>query len=105
MMENNFIITGIRRIVLVEKGEYPEKKTCFRTHNKSNELIFTDPEPLIAVKEHGASSVNLTCFVWCSADEYWNVFYYMQEQVKLAFDKKGISIPFNQLDIHISKED
>ena len=39
-MENNFIITGIRRIVLVEKGEYPEKKTCFRTHNKSNELIF-----------------------------------------------------------------
>ena len=70
---------------------------------KSNELIFTDPEPLIAVKEHGASSVNLTCFVWCSADEYWNVYYYMQEKVKLAFDEKGISIPFGQLDVHISK--
>ena len=70
---------------------------------KSNELIFTDPEPLIAVKEHGASSVNLTCFVWCSADEYWNVYYYMQERVKLAFDEKGISIPFGQLDVHISK--
>ena len=39
-MENDFIITGIRRIVLVEKDEYPEKKTSFRTHNKSNELIF-----------------------------------------------------------------
>ena len=70
---------------------------------KSNELIFTDPEPLIAVKEHGASSVNLTGFVWCSADEYWNVYYYMQEKVKLAFDEKGISIPFGQLDVHISK--
>lgn len=70
---------------------------------KSNELIFTDPEPLIAVKEHGASSVNLTCFVWCSADEYWNVYYYMQEKVKLAFDEKGINIPFGQLDVHISK--
>ncbi len=70
---------------------------------KSNDLIFTDPEPLIAVKEHGASSVNLTCFVWCSADEYWNVYYYMQEKVKLAFDEKGISIPYGQLDVHISK--
>ena len=70
---------------------------------KSNELIFTDPEPLIAVKEHGASSVNLTCFVWCSADEYWNVYYYMQERVKLAFDEKGINIPFGQLDVNISK--
>ena len=25
----------------------------------------------------------------------------MQEKVKLAFDKNGINIPFNQLDVHI----
>ena len=71
---------------------------------KKNNLIFTDPEPIIAVKEHGASSVNIACLIWCSADEYWNVFYYMQESVKLSFDENNISIPYGQLDIHITKE-
>lgn len=71
---------------------------------KSNSLIFTDPEPVIAVKEHAASSVNIACLIWCSADEYWNIFYYMQESVKLSFDKNNISIPYGQLDVHISKE-
>ena len=71
---------------------------------KKNNLIFTDPEPIIAVKEHGASSVNIACLIWCSADEYWNVFYYMQESVKLSFDENNISIPYGQLDVHITKE-
>lgn len=69
-----------------------------------NNLILTDPEPLIAVKEHAASSVNLACLIWCSSNDYWNVFYYMQEEVKIAFDKNNVSIPYSQLDIHISKE-
>lgn len=69
-----------------------------------NNLILTDPEPLIAVKEHAASSVNLACLIWCSSNDYWNVFYYMQEEVKIAFDKNNVSIPYGQLDIHISKE-
>lgn len=69
-----------------------------------NELIFTDPEPRIAVKEHGSSAIKITCLVWFSTEDYWDVFYYMQEAVKLAFDREGITIPFDQLDVHISKE-
>lgn len=71
---------------------------------KKNNLILTDPEPVIAVKEHAASSVNIACLIWCSAEEYWNIFYYMQEEIKLAFDENKISIPYGQLDVHITKE-
>lgn len=71
---------------------------------RSDGRIFTDPEPVIAVKEHGANSVKLDCLVWCSADDYWDIFYSMQEKVKLTFDKNGISIPYGQLDVHIIKE-
>ena len=69
-----------------------------------NNLILTEPEPIIAVKEHAASSINLACLIWCSSNDYWNVFYYMQEAVKVAFDNNSISIPYGQLDIHITKE-
>ncbi|MGN0574033.1 MAG: mechanosensitive ion channel family protein [Acutalibacteraceae bacterium] len=71
---------------------------------KANKLILTDPAPIIAVKEHAASSINLACLIWCSSDDYWDAFYSMQESVKLAFDSNGIPIPYNQLDVHIVKE-
>lgn len=71
---------------------------------KANELILTEPEPLIAVSEHAASSVNLACLIWCDSNDYWKVFYYMQENVKTAFDKNNIPIPYGQLDVHVVKE-
>lgn len=70
---------------------------------RKNELILTEPEPIIAVSAQAASSVNISCLVWCHTDDYWNVFYYMQEAVKLAFDENKIAIPYDQLDVHISK--
>lgn len=70
---------------------------------KANKLILTDPAPIIAVKEHASSSINLACLIWCSSDDYWDAFYSMQEAVKLAFDSNGIPIPYNQLDVHIVK--
>ena len=71
---------------------------------RKNKLVLTDPEPIIGVKEHGPSSINLACLIWCKSDDYWDVFYYMQEQVKIEFDKQGIKIPYSQLDVHINKE-
>ena len=66
-----------------------------------DERIFEDPEPMVVLGELGDSSVNLTVRVWCKAVDYWNVFFSLQENVKLAFDEKGISIPFPQRDVHL----
>ncbi len=104
----NYNAEDRRRLDLVFSISYDadieKAKEVIREVIAKNNLILTDPEPLIAVKEHAASSINLACLVWCSSNEYWNVFYYMQEAVKVAFDNSSISIPYGQLDIHITKE-
>ena len=104
----NYNAEDRRRLDLVFSVSYEadiaKAKQVIREVVERNNIIFTDPEPIIAVKEHAASSVNLACLIWCPADEYWNVFYYMQEEIKLAFDENSISIPYGQLDIHITKE-
>ena len=56
---------------------------------------------MVAVSELGDSSVNFVARVWVNAADYWNVYYAMQESVKLSFDEKGISIPFPQRDVHV----
>lgn len=104
----NYNAENRRRLDLVYSVAYDQDiskaKEAILETVKANQLILTTPAPIIAVKEHAASSINIACLIWCNGDDYWDVFYYMQEQVKLSFDKHGISIPYNQLDVHISKE-
>ena len=62
-----------------------------------------DPNTVVAVGAHSESSITIDALVWCKSDNYWPTFYDMQERVKLDFDKAGINIPFNQLDVHITQ--
>ncbi len=64
-------------------------------------LMLADPAPVIGVIKQGPSGIELTSRVWVERTEYFNLLFYMNEEVKLAFDKAGISIPYNQLDVHI----
>ena len=72
---------------------------------KEDARILKEPAPLIAVSSLGDSSVNFIVKAWCDNAEYWNVYYDMQERVKLTFDRENISIPFPQTDVHLFKED
>ena len=66
-----------------------------------NSAVLQDPAPVVYVNSHGASAVELTVRLWCLNADYWNVYFAMQESVKLAFDKNKINIPYEQLDVHI----
>lgn len=47
------------------------------------------------------SSVCLGSRGWTKTEDYWKARWEILEQIKLEFDKAGIKIPYNQLDIHI----
>lgn len=63
--------------------------------------ILEDPAQGVVVASHGDSSVNLATRPFCKSEHYWDTFFYMQENVKKAFDREGISIPFPQRDVHM----
>ena len=70
---------------------------------KDDERVLDEPAPFVGVGELGDSSVNFTFRAWVKSDDYWDVHFDMLERVKLTFDKKGISIPYPQMDIHTNK--
>ena len=39
---------------------------------------------------------------WAETDDYWEVRWDITEKVKLCFDREGISIPYQQMDVHVS---
>ncbi len=63
--------------------------------------VLSDPASEVYVKEHADSSINMLVRVWVKPEDYWGVFFHMHEQVKLVFDREGITIPFPQRDVHM----
>lgn len=67
----------------------------------SDTRVLAEPAAEVYVKEHAESSINMLVRVWVRPENYWDVYFHMHEQVKLTFDREGISIPFPQRDVHM----
>lgn len=70
---------------------------------RKNELTVVEPAPEVLVGDHGDNAVTLHSRVWCKTSDYWTVYFYMQEEVKKAFDAENINIPYPQVDLHVIK--
>ena len=79
------------------------KKIITETIN-AHELALKDPAPFIRVTEYGDSAIVITMRAWCESANYWTLHFDLLEQIKVEFDKNGITIPFNQLDVHLFNE-
>ena len=63
--------------------------------------VLTDPAPAVAVASLDDSAVVINLRPWAKCEDYWAVYSAAQEEVKKAFDKNGIAIPFPQIDVHM----
>jgi small conductance mechanosensitive channel len=103
----NFSARATRRIDMVFGIGYGDDirkaKNVIKGILESDERVLKDPEPLIAVGELGDNSVNFNVRPWVNSGDYWAVLFDLNERVKLAFDEKGISIPYPQMDVHMDK--
>lgn len=64
--------------------------------------LFT-PEPFVRTTSLGESSVGYTLRVWCATEDYWDLYYDLLEQVRAAFDREGVELTYNHLNVHIMK--
>lgn len=69
----------------------------------AHELVLKDPAPFVRLGEQGDSALVFYLRVWVKASDYWTVNFDMLEASKKIFDKRGISIPFPQMDVHLDK--
>ena len=104
----NFSAKDTRRVDMTfgigYNDDIDKAKAVLSSLIEADTRIMKDPAPFIQVSELADSSVNFAVRVWCQSADYWGIFFAMQENVKKAFDKEGISIPYPQRDIHVFNE-
>jgi len=55
--------------------------------------VLKDPAPFVGVYGFEGDSVNYAVRPWANADDYWAVYFGVNEKMKLALEAKGILIP------------
>ena len=66
----------------------------------NTEYVLKDKDRIVRVLRHSDSSITYAVKVWVKSEDYWTTHFDLQENIKEAFDKNKIEIPYPQIDIH-----
>lgn len=106
----NYSHEDIRRVDMTMNIHYGDdvelaKKIIMKTI-ENHPKAFQEPLPYVRVSSYKEHSVEIGIRVWSLTEDYYELRDDLMEQIKKAFDKEGISLPYEQLDVHIySKND
>lgn len=97
-----------RRVDLVfsisYEDDYDKAREVLLNILESNPKVLKTPAPTVRMKEHGASAIVIAVRPWCATSDYWDVYFETTEAVRRAFIENNISIPYDQLDVHVIKD-
>ena len=72
----------------------------------ADEKVVNNVKPTkVVVKAMADSSVNICLWAWVKQEDYWEVFFRLNEQVYSTFKEKGVEIAFPQVQVHMTKEE
>lgn len=69
-----------------------------------DERVLKENDIFVALGELADSSVNFTVRAWTNAENYWDLYFYVNETIYKRFNDEGIEFPFPQMDVHVSQK-
>lgn len=101
----NYSAVGQRRVELTFSVSYDcdidKVKQILLSVAESDPKSLKGPAPLARMKTQSASSLDFVLRVWCAPENYWDLYFDLNENVKKALDEAGMEIPFPQMDVHM----
>lgn len=105
----NFSEAHLRRVDITVGISYTadirKAKEILQRILNADKDVKQDDTKKVFVDSLGASEVVLGLRAYCENAKYWEVKWRLLETIKLTFDEEGIEIPYQQLDVHIVKQD
>lgn len=68
-----------------------------------DEAVLQEEDKNVFVSDLLDSSIDMGLRCWVKKEDYWTARWRIIENVKLAFDKEGVEIPFPQMDVNLKK--
>ena len=66
---------------------------------KNSKMYKEEKPPFINIEEYKDSYFKVVLKVWCDNKKYWDLYYYLLEEVKRQFEKYNVKIPCSKIKI------
>lgn len=101
----NYTETPTRRVEMSfdisYESDFSVARTLILSAVSEDKMMLDDPAPIVRMSGYKESSISIDVLVWVKNEDYMEARYTLNETVKRLFDRSGIEIPYNQLDVHI----
>ena len=103
----NYTALGVRRVDFNYTVSYGTDLNLVRTIllevAKEHEQVLSSPEPVVVVLRQAANGIEISFRVFCVPENYWNVLFSLEEQIKQVFELNNVKLPYTQVDIHFKE--
>lgn len=103
----NYSATGVRRAEITVNVSYNSPVETTRQTLLSvadHPLVLQQPEPPMAVlSQYGDSGIVYILRFWVKTEDYWNVYFEVNRNIKPAFQQAGVEMTYPHLNVHLEK--
>ena len=65
--------------------------------------VLLDPAPMAVLTGYGDSAIHYSLRIWVKTEDYWDVYFALNQRVKTIFDEQGIAMTYPHLNVHLDK--
>jgi len=104
----NYTKSKIRRVDISVGINYEEsidkvRKLLLNLASSYPEVLKEPAVPVVHVTALGENSIQLQLRLWAKTEDYWPLYFSLNQAILDEFKKQDIVIPFNQLSVHFDK--
>lgn len=101
----NFTAEETRRVIISVTASYDCATQTVREAALDavgcDSRVLASPAPFVAISAYGSSSIEYTVRVWCRTEDYWDVYYALNENLRTSFEKFGVEMCYDHLNVHL----
>ena len=80
-------------------NNYDKAKSIIKRFIIEDKRIKKDPSYLIELNTLRENSIGIVVRAWVNSEDYWSVYFQMNENVYKTFEQEGVTLPFSQIRI------
>ena len=101
----NYTTLGRRRIVHNVTASYDApteevKAACLEAVAGAGKVL-PFPAPTVQLVNYGSSSIEYSVRCWAAVEDYWDVYFAVNENLREAFARHGVEMTYDHLNIHM----
>ena len=102
----NYTVSGTRRVEVKVQAVYsePSQKVIDALIQAATvDKVLLDPAPMAVIDTYGDNGIGYSLRVWTKSEDYWDVYYAINQNVRDIFMAQGIKMAFPHMHIYMEK--